>query len=294
MEQIEETPNTQTMGNDVSEHTSEETETRENVVSVRLSMLIDVVCNGNEKRFAESIGVKPAVINNYTTGKQQSKPGFEVLSKILATYPDVNIDWLITGQGSMLRSDRFLNKFKANQPRILVSTQDTKGNTTVPIINLRAAANYLTGHQTQEYFEQLDSLNLPSHFKGNKQSYALQVSGDSMFPTLHDGDLVICSYCSPSDWEYVNDGEVYVVVSEKGLQVKRVQNQLSTTKDMIFNSDNKYHKPFKLAAEEIIELWKVNWKLSADLDLPLQEDNLEARVEMLETKLEKLAKKRVN
>jgi phage repressor protein C with HTH and peptisase S24 domain len=259
----------------------------ENLVSERLSLLIDNLCNGNEKRFAESIGVKPAVINNYTTGKQQSKPGFEVLSKILYRYPTVNIDWLITGHGEMLKTER------KNKPfQVLVTTQDTTGNLVVPVINRKAAANYLTGHQTQEYFEQLDSLNLPPSFKKGKQCYALQVSGDSMMPTLQDGDLVVCSLCEASEWEYLNDGEVYVVVSDKGLQVKRIKNQLRTTQEMVFVSDNKSHKPFKLGAEDILELWKVNWRLSPNLQIPADED-IETRVMLLESKLEKLAKKQV-
>ncbi len=258
----------------------------ENLVSERLTLLIDHIANSNEKKFAESIGVKPAVINNYTTGKQQSKPGFEVMSKILDKYPHVNIDWLITGFGTMLKTD------KKNVPfQVLVSTQDVSGNLVVPVINRKAAANYLTGHQSQEYFEQLDTLNLPATFRKGTQSFALQVSGDSMQPTLHDGDLVICSPCETLDWEYLNDGEVYVVVSEKGLQVKRIKNQLRTKQNMVFVSDNKFHKPFTLHAQEIQELWKVNYRLSANLGSIDSEEDLDTRVSLLESKVEKLERK---
>jgi phage repressor protein C with HTH and peptisase S24 domain len=258
----------------------------ETLVSKRLSLLVDHISNGNEKKFAESIGVKPAVINNYTTGKQQSKPGFEVMSKILDRYPHVNIDWLITGYGEMLKTEKKNNPFN-----VLVSTQDTSGNLVVPVINVRAAANYLSGYQTQEYFEQLDTLNLPTSYKKSTQSYALQVSGDSMQPTLYNGDLVICSVCETSDWEYLSDGEVYVVASDKGLQVKRIKNQLRSKQNMVFISDNKYHKPFTLNAQEIIQLWKVNYRLSANLTATENEEDLSTRVDLLERKVEKLEKK---
>lgn len=263
-----------------------------NLVSERLTMLVEALANGNEKKFAESIGVKPAVINNYTTGKQQSKPGFEVLSKILEKYPQTNIDWLITGFGTMLKTDKQNGRFQ-----VIVSTQDTNGNLVVPVINRKAAANYLTGHQTQEYFEQLDTINLPTSFKKGVQSYALQVSGDSMQPTLFDGDLVICSLCEPSDWEYVSDGEVCVVVSEKGLQVKRVKNQLRNQQNMVFISDNKLHRPFIMHAEEIQQLWTVNYKLSSKLSdegIEDESNNVENRVSILENKVEKLERRFLN
>jgi phage repressor protein C with HTH and peptisase S24 domain len=260
-----------------------------NLVSERLTMLIEHLANGNEKRFAESIQVKPAVINNYTTGKQQSKPGFEVMSKILEKYPQVNIDWLITGSGEMVKTDKKKNPFQ-----VIISTQDTKGNLVVPVINRKAAANYLTGHQTQEYFEQLDTLNLPSNFRKGTQSYALQVSGDSMQPTLYDGDLVICSLCETTDWEYLNDGEVFVVVSEKGLQVKRIKNQLQSKQSIVFVSDNKFHKPFSLHAQEIQELWKVNYRLSANLGSAELDEDLETRINLLESRMEKLERKQLD
>jgi phage repressor protein C with HTH and peptisase S24 domain len=260
----------------------------ENLVSERLTLLVEALANGNEKRFAESIGVKPAVINNYTTGKQQSKPGFEVLSKILDKYPQTNIDWLITGYGTMLKTDKQNGRFQ-----VIVSTQDTTGNLVVPVINRKAAANYLAGYQTQEFFEQLDSINLPSSFKKGLQSYALQISGDSMQPTLLDGDFVICSLCEASDWEYLSDGEICVVVSEKGLQVKRIRNQLRTQQNMVFISDNKLHPPFVMHAEEIQQLWKVNYRLSSKFadDHEGNSNSLDSRVSILESKVEKLERK---
>ncbi len=251
-------------------------------VNQRLMKVVDHFTKGNEKRFAEQIGVSPAVINNYTTGKQQSKPGFEVLSKICEQFPDINIEWLINGRGGMLKGAAV-----QSSPRLVVSTQDTSGNVTVPIINRRAAANFLTGYQTQEYFEEMDALLLPGSLLRDGQYFALQVSGESMAPTLHDSDLVICRQVDRGRWDRLPDGEVCVVASEtKGLQVKRIQNTLADGYLRCL-SDNREHPPFSLLAEDIIEIWKVGWKLSAYLTndtagLYNKMDELEARMEQLE------------
>jgi phage repressor protein C with HTH and peptisase S24 domain len=253
-----------------------------NPVSERLTAIISYFAGGNEKRFAEAIGVKPAVINNYTNGKQQSKPGFEVLHKMVEAYPDLQIDWLVSGKGAMLRSEN-------SQPSLGVLTQDLRGNATVPIINRKAAANYLTGFQTQEFFEQLDALQLPSAFVRGRQFYALQVSGDSMEPTLHDGDLVICYLCDRSDWDLLRNGDVCVVVSEsRGLQVKRIKMGDGTLTCL---SDNRLHPAFQLPHDDIRQLWKVNWKLSAYLE---EESSMTSeRILSLEERLQKLERRNI-
>jgi phage repressor protein C with HTH and peptisase S24 domain len=255
-----------------------------NLVSQRLSEIIEQFAEGNEKRFAESIGVKPAVINNYTKGKQQSKPGFEVLQKICDTYPSINIEWLINGRGQLRKGQT-----KPTE-RVLITTQDTSGNTSVPLINRRAAANYLTGYQTQEYFEELDAINLPPGFVRGKQFYALQVSGDSMEPTLYDNDFVICHAVERSDWEYINDGEVCVVATqERGLQVKRLRNRFSSGYVACL-SDNKKHLPFNLGAEELLEIWRVSWKLSANLS---DNSGLYDKLADIESRLERVERLKV-
>ncbi len=254
--------------------------TLQNPVSQRLTSVIERFAEGNEKRFAESIGVKPAVINNYTKGKQQSKPGFEVLQKICETYPAINIEWLINGRGQMEKA-----KLKPATERVLVTTQDTAGNVSIPVINRRAAANYLTGYKTQEYFEEMDAINLPTSFVRGKQFYALQVTGDSMEPTLHDGDYLICHLCERADWDYLNDGEVCVLVTdERGLQVKRIKNRLSNGYVTCL-SDNKRHTAFNLTYNEVLEIWRVSWKLSADLSLNA---GLDDRLAQIEDRLERM------
>lgn len=54
-------------------------------------------------RFADMIGVQRSGISHILSGR--NKPGLELLNKMLLTFPDVSADWLITGQGDMLRSE---------------------------------------------------------------------------------------------------------------------------------------------------------------------------------------------
>lgn len=255
----------------------------EGAVSQRLTAIIEHFANGNEKRFAESIGVKPAVINNYTKGKQQSKPGFEVLQKIAAAYPSLNIEWILSGKGHMLKNE--------TERERLVPMSLSDDTVAVPVINRRAAANYLAGYQTQEYFEELEVINLPRNFVKGKPCYALQVIGDSMEPTLCENDYLICHLLDRSEWEYLDEGQICVIVSERGLQVKRIRNKRHS-RYLTLTSDNPKHPPFDMEHEEIIEIWKVNWRLTDRLAPPAED--LHNRIAQLEARLERVEKQRAS
>jgi transcriptional regulator with XRE-family HTH domain len=53
-------------------------------------------------KFADIIGVQRSGISHILSGR--NKPGLDVLYKILANFPDISGDWLITGEGDMYKS----------------------------------------------------------------------------------------------------------------------------------------------------------------------------------------------
>jgi hypothetical protein len=71
-------------------------------VNERISNLIEKLARNKQKDFAESIGVPPPTINGII-GKRQTEPGYAILNKILEKYPNVNSDWLMKGEGEMLK-----------------------------------------------------------------------------------------------------------------------------------------------------------------------------------------------
>ncbi len=56
----------------------------------------------SESEFAASISVGQRSLNYYLKGQQ--KPGLDIIVKISEAYPNVNLDWLITGNGAMLKT----------------------------------------------------------------------------------------------------------------------------------------------------------------------------------------------
>jgi hypothetical protein len=63
--------------------------------------ILDYVDNLNisKRKFYEKTGI--------SRGTLESKTGIteEIMAKFITTYPEININWLITGEGSMLKHD---------------------------------------------------------------------------------------------------------------------------------------------------------------------------------------------
>ncbi len=53
-------------------------------------------------KFANMIEVNPSAISHLLKGR--NKPGYDVLVNIAKVFPDISMDWLLTGKGSMLVS----------------------------------------------------------------------------------------------------------------------------------------------------------------------------------------------
>ena len=69
-------------------------------VDVRIQNLIDHY-ELNVSSFSKSIGLTGNV-TIYKIVKGESAPSFATLLKIKESYPEVNIDWILTGEGNML------------------------------------------------------------------------------------------------------------------------------------------------------------------------------------------------
>ena len=123
----------------------------------------------------------------------------------------ISKDFMFKGEGKVFMPTlkEFINGHQAPAADVLAT-----GNILYP--NVAALASSALGI---EMHESAESFSIPGMNGG--QYIAFSISGNSMHPTLADGDMVICR---PLDAiERIVDNEVYAVISETGVQVKRIQ-----------------------------------------------------------------------
>ncbi len=160
------------------------------------------------------------------------------LSKIIETYPDINATWLLTGEGTMLRSD-------AGTP---IATAELTAVGGIPLIPIEAMAGVLSGNSAQVMERECEHYNIPM-FKGAE--FLIRISGDSMQPKYYSGDIVACKRL-PLD-TFFQWNRVYVVDSEQGVIIKRVRRG-SDDRHIVFVSDNTAYEPFELPLEKIYSI----------------------------------------
>lgn len=205
-----------------------------------------------QEKLASKIGVKRALIGAYEEGRAEPK-----LRTILTLchYFNVSIDNIINTDLSGQKEIAPYIDAKGEKLRILPITVDQETEEELcTIVPVKASAGYLKGYGDIDYIESLPKFPLPFPELSKDRTYRLfQISGDSMLPVL-PGSYIICEYVE--DWYNIKNEECYVLITQyEGIVYKRVINNLNE-KELILKSDNTEYKPFKVQANEVIEIWK--------------------------------------
>lgn len=104
-------------------------------INERFNSLIESL-KTNPGAFAKSINKSYTAIEN--TLKGRTKPGFDLLEAVFATYPQVNTDWLVNGKGEMFRlnakpadggafGEIILNEIRTLREQLTVKDQQIAG-----------------------------------------------------------------------------------------------------------------------------------------------------------------------
>jgi phage repressor protein C with HTH and peptisase S24 domain len=259
----------------------------ESSVYQRLNFIVDNLEGGNQAEFARRIGVRSGVVGDMF-GKRRNKPSFEVLGKIVAAYPQLRVEWLLLGEGEMLKTavqpntSALHSAEKAIEPHVVAIAEGD--NTAAPLYNIRTAASYLGAGQSQERPEPDGVISLPSWLLRRGDHAVFPVVGDSMEPTFFAKDYVLCRFLPKTEWAHLREDTVAVVVSEsRGLQLKRLTFRPGE-EYVRCRSDNRQHPSYNLDLDEVLEVWRFEWRITANAHNPTE--GLSERVSTVEESVE--------
>lgn len=155
-----------------------------------------------QKKFAETIGISPARLNNYLAGLSNIPQ--DVLIAISEKY-ECSLTWLLTGKGDMYNSTHARESTNGHPPMIKV-----------PIVADIAAGTGIEAYDTEPHqIITIDAslLSLPGPY------WAFRVDGDSMEPTLTTDDIAIIT----RSWHELDyNGMICAFRNDNGLLIKRV------------------------------------------------------------------------
>lgn len=216
-------------------------------------------------QLAEILGTNKAGINDLKSGRK--KISLDILLCMKNSYPDINLEWLITGDGGMFVPDIKEKNVKTESNVKPIDFIEDIETIDVPIVDIYAAAGH--GAINSDHIKQLGIIRMPnSMIKRETKYYCIRVKGFSMSPTIQDSDYVIVRLLESSEWLNMPDGHVYLVVDKEGVAyIKRVKNRLK--KGFIVCTSDSLEKSlypnFNLRADEVVNIFYAEWHFSAKM-----------------------------
>ncbi|WP_099463434.1 S24 family peptidase [Parabacteroides provencensis] len=190
--------------------------------------------------------------------------GSDKCEKIIYAYPNLSVDWLMTGRGNMLIDEQM----PLITPKIESITSDKSNFIRIPVVDISVAAG--SGYVNPSYIEEVECISMPSTMvKDGKQYLCVRVKGQSMVPSIMDGGYLIIRLLDRSEWDSIRDNYVYVISDNEGnAYVKRLKNRLRQHGFIVCMSDNveKQHYPnFNIYNEDLNTVWYAEWYFTAKI-----------------------------
>jgi SOS-response transcriptional repressor LexA/DNA-binding XRE family transcriptional regulator len=180
-----------------------------NNIGERLKIVRNSLNMKTQSQFAEKLGINQTTLSKYENGTSDIPDE----TKVKISGYGINLHWLLTGEGTPFlkagigasaglappgtKGIGAAGPFIHSQKVPVYSSADIEGNGkafVVPLLNQKLSAG--KGADLPETDEATALIPVPPHLaKYGKNLAALTVEGDSMYPTLDRGDLVVCDSC---------------------------------------------------------------------------------------------------
>lgn len=195
---------------------NKEKENKNADISARIAEILDYI-GESKNAFALKLGYERAqTVYDIINGK--SAPSYDFFKKFqFSEYSEIiNTDWLLTGRGSMLKSEGVASMGEQEEELLPEVNYEFKG---APYYNIDFIGGFdlILNDQTRnpDYY-----INFPPY---NKDGVIwCNITGHSMEPELNNGDFIAMKEMH-SPIEYLPTGEIYGIVTDEYRTVKRIR-----------------------------------------------------------------------
>jgi hypothetical protein len=174
----------------------------------------------------------------------------DLLNLLSHHFPDLNIDWVVTGRGDMLLSTDVLDTLVLNEPFATYGARPP-----VKLVTRHEYVKYVQYRQDNAYLRKLpnsDYIQYPGTFRdfeivGNQ----LQTpDGDG----IEDGDILRAQFITPDLYSKIlRPGMLVVIITRKEIYIQPIQTL--TDKEIILHSWNPQYPSTTIPTSTIQELW---------------------------------------
>lgn len=217
--------------------------------------------------------ITKATIGNYLEGR--TTPNKANVS-LLASYFNVNDEWLFHGTGSQNREtqNKPLDLFDVSDFGVKTqTTKDKKYKIRVPLITVRDYGKYLDNHRNNAFLtkDNFDELDFILDHVDDGRYYAFELKGDSMDDntrrSLANGDIVLCKELMKEEWKEIlqsNTSSFWIIISGKNILCKEIvaYNEDNNTITCHSSNPSPEYANFELRLDSISHLYNIEQRLT--------------------------------
>ena len=172
--------------------------------------------------------------------------GSEKLNNVLMAYPELNREWLLYGEGEMLKAS------SSSQPQPSAKAERLSDDEAykVPLVPISALGGSLNDFNTAVCRADCETVISPI----KDIDMAIKISGDSMEPEYPSGSTVLIKKIN--EHAFLEWGKVYVLSTCNGTVIKRLMPTDDPNK-VLCESINPKYPPFEVSLEHVYGVYIV-------------------------------------
>lgn len=248
---------------------------RESINSRALDAIGYLLTNGDlhtKTSIANELGISQSKLSEIL--KERMKAGTDILSGLSSKF-NISSEWLLTGEGDMVREDSAADESPTPKPKQPTSTLDSSRELELPRTDEFEYVNNDNGGKVplvhELSFATLDpddptSVQADEHYyikEFRNADFMMRVAGDNMYPKYKPGDLIACRHhCYTNFYQW---GKVYALLTcHQGILIGRVfehhQNKIFVT----LKSENPSYPEWEIPIDEIARAAVIIGSISLD------------------------------
>ena len=203
----------------------------------KLEALIAHYANNDKGAFAEMLGLPRSTVTTWLFRGAMTAKGREL---VLDTFADLNRDWLLRDDPHMQKPEE--DTVEVAREDMVPYYEDLEGTCGV-----------------SEQFENPEYANDRIYVPGMHGIAAIPATGDSMEPTICQGDTVIIG--EPVSLDSTHRSNIYLICTREGQRMfKRLEADTTSQRHILALSDNLDYTPrvFRLDRRSVLAVYPVN------------------------------------
>ena len=203
-----------------------------------------------KSHFANFLGIPKSTLANW-----ESRDSINVRT-IKEAMPEISADWLLYGEGDMIETT-----FEEEDNRVAFDDSGVPAPSVIPDNAIKLWRDVeVSGGALTLFDDTLSNATTPMVIPSfNDCTDAVTLYGDSMYPLIKSGDMVLLR-----EWkeEYIEFGSAYLIVTKSGNRMVKYVRTSEKEGYVRCVSENHHYEPFDIKRDDILRMFAVKGIIS--------------------------------